>query len=88
MGKVDLGQFFRDNFGDVPASLDLTEQEARVGEGRGVGPVVGEVLALLLDLAFGLAGGFGYDGHIVDEVLAEHALHRGLAKAAGEGEIQ
>ena len=79
--------FFRDNltghkFGGVPASLDLCEQEARVGKGRGVGPVVGEVLALLLDLAFGLAGSFGCDGHIVDEVLPEHALHGGVAEAA------
>ena len=62
--------------------LDLREQEARVGKGSGVGPVVGEVLALLLHFAFSLASSFSQVGGIVDEVLAEHALHRGVAKAA------
>ena len=62
--------------------LDLCEQETGLGKGGGVGPMVGEELAPLLDLAFCLAGSLRHGSHDVYEVLSQQSLDRGVAVEA------
>ena len=57
--------------------LDLCEQETGLGKGGGVGPMVGEELAPLLDFTLRLAGRLRHGRHDVYGTIHEGRPHRG-----------